>query len=334
MGLRNPFRFAVNRRNDDVYLGDYSPDAHDGQPGSRPRRTGAVDGHPPGRQLRLAVLRDARPAIRRLGLRDRRRPVRRSTAPAGQRLARTTPGCGSCRRSIQPDVWYTYGRVRAVPGAGHRRHRPDGRTGVRLRRRTTAPRSGGRRTTTACRCSTSGPATTSRSSASTGRTATGSTRSGTSRSSVVVDNPMDMEFGPDGALYVLEYGDGFFSENPDAQLSRIDFVRGNHTPVPKVAATPTGGQAPLTVAFSSAGTTDADGDTLAYAWDFDADGTVDSTAAEPDAHLHGRTASTTPRCRSPTAPGARRRRTCGSSSATSSPWSGYVDHRPGDVPVR
>ena len=35
---------------------------------------------------------------------------------------------------------------------------------------------------------------------------------------------MDMEFGPDGALYVLEYGDGYFAENPDAQLSRIDFV--------------------------------------------------------------------------------------------------------------
>ena len=54
----------------------------------------------------------------------------------------------------------------------------------------------------------------------------------------MVDNPMDMEFGPDGALYVLNYGDGFFSENPDADLSRIDFVRGNHTPVVKVAATP------------------------------------------------------------------------------------------------
>ena len=37
----------------------------------------------------------------------------------------------------------------------------------------------------------------------------------------------------------------------------------------------------LTVAFSSAGTNDADGDRLAYAWDFDADGTVDSTAANP-----------------------------------------------------
>jgi cytochrome c len=39
-----------------------------------------------------------------------------------------------------------------------------------------------------------------------------------------VDNPVDMEFGPDGALYVLEYGDGYYSENPDAQLSRIEWV--------------------------------------------------------------------------------------------------------------
>ena len=49
-----------------------------------------------------------------------------------------------------------------------------------------------------------------------------------------VDNPIDMEYGPDGALYVLEYGDGYFAENPDAQLAKINFVRGNHTPVPKV----------------------------------------------------------------------------------------------------
>ena len=54
--------------------------------------------------------------------------------------------------------------------------------------------------------------------------------------SLVFDNPMDMEFGPDGALYVLEYGDGFFAENPDAQLSRFDFVRGNRTPIPEISA--------------------------------------------------------------------------------------------------
>ncbi|NMO57672.1 PKD domain-containing protein [Actinoplanes sp. TBRC 11911] len=93
---------------------------------------------------------------------------------------------------------------------------------------------------------------------------------------IVFDNPMDLEFGPDGALYVLEYGDGFFAENPDAQLARIDYVRGNRTPIPHAAATPTSGQAPLTVAFSSAGTTDPDGDALKYEWDFNADGRVDS----------------------------------------------------------
>ena len=74
---------------------------------------------------------------------------------------------------------------------------------------------------------------------------------------------MDMEFGPDGALYVLEYGDGYFAENPDAQLSRIDFVGegGNRSPVPAIEAEPTAGKAPLTVDFSSDGTTDPDGDT-------------------------------------------------------------------------
>ena len=93
---------------------------------------------------------------------------------------------------------------------------------------------------------------------------------------IVFDNPMDMEFGPDGALYVLEYGDGYFAENPEAQLARIDYVRGNRTPIPRVTATPTSGQAPLTVSFSSAGTVDPDGDTLRYEWDFNADGRVDS----------------------------------------------------------
>ncbi len=32
--------------------------------------------------------------------------------------------------------------------------------------------------------------------------------------------------GPDGKLYVLEYGKGWFSKNPDAALSRIDYNSG------------------------------------------------------------------------------------------------------------
>ncbi len=100
---------------------------------------------------------------------------------------------------------------------------------------------------------------------------------------IVTDNPMDMEFGPNGALYVLEYGDGYFAENPDAQLSRIDYIgaKGNHSPVPVVTADPSAGKAPLRVKFSSAGTADADGDQLKYQWDFDGDGRFDSTKKNP-----------------------------------------------------
>ena len=100
---------------------------------------------------------------------------------------------------------------------------------------------------------------------------------------VVLDNPMDMEFGPENALYTLEYGTGYFAELPAAQLARIDYVRrGQYTPVVRATATPaTGTTAPLTVQFSSAGTTDRNGDRLSYAWDFQSDGTVDSRVANP-----------------------------------------------------
>jgi glucose/arabinose dehydrogenase len=35
--------------------------------------------------------------------------------------------------------------------------------------------------------------------------------------------PVDMELGPDGKLYILEYGLGWYSKNKDAGLSRIDY---------------------------------------------------------------------------------------------------------------
>ena len=47
--------------------------------------------------------------------------------------------------------------------------------------------------------------------------------------------------------YVLEYGTGYFAELPEAQLSRIDYTRGNRTPEPKAAADVTNGTSPLTV---------------------------------------------------------------------------------------
>ena len=63
-------------------------------------------------------------------------------------------------------------------------------------------------------------------------------------------------------------------------LYRIDYIQGGRSPIAKATGTPTSGNAPLTVQFSSAGTADPDpGNTLSYQWTF-GDGTT-STAANP-----------------------------------------------------
>ncbi|MFD7709396.1 PQQ-dependent sugar dehydrogenase [Streptomyces sp. NPDC059786] len=90
---------------------------------------------------------------------------------------------------------------------------------------------------------------------------------------------MDMAFGPDGALYVLDYGTAWFGGDEYSGLYRIENATDGHSPVAQAAADRTSGQAPLRVHFSSAGTTDADGDALTYSWDF-GDGAT-ATAANP-----------------------------------------------------
>lgn len=78
--------------------------------------------------------------------------------------------------------------------------------------------------------------------------------------------PMDMQFGPDGSLYVLEYGKGWFKANDDAKLVRIDFNGGNRTPIAKANADRTAGALPLTVVLSGSASRDYDDDELRYEW--------------------------------------------------------------------
>lgn len=79
-------------------------------------------------------------------------------------------------------------------------------------------------------------------------------------------NPMDMEFGPEGDLYVLEYGTGWFVPNDDARLVRIEYNGGNRKPQIRLAADKTRGAVPLTVTFDTKGTQDFDRDPLTYEW--------------------------------------------------------------------
>jgi cytochrome c len=79
-------------------------------------------------------------------------------------------------------------------------------------------------------------------------------------------NPMDMEFAANGDLYMLEYGSGWFSANDDARLIRIEYNGGNRKPLIALNADKMGGSVPFTASLSATGTTDADGDALAYSW--------------------------------------------------------------------
>ncbi|MET9800906.1 PQQ-dependent sugar dehydrogenase [Streptomyces sp. NPDC006368] len=90
---------------------------------------------------------------------------------------------------------------------------------------------------------------------------------------------MDMAFGPDGALYVLDYGTGYFNGDANSALYRIEHVTNGRAPIAQAKADRTSGRAPLTVAFSSSGSSDPDGDALSHAWRF-GDGST-STAANP-----------------------------------------------------
>jgi cytochrome c551/c552 len=56
--------------------------------------------------------------------------------------------------------------------------------------------------------------------------------------STKLSSPIDMEVGPDGKIYLLEYGSGWFAKNPDAALSRIDYNAGELQKAPAPPSPP------------------------------------------------------------------------------------------------
>ncbi|MDX2303065.1 MAG: PQQ-dependent sugar dehydrogenase [Microscillaceae bacterium] len=81
-----------------------------------------------------------------------------------------------------------------------------------------------------------------------------------------LDHPIDMEFGHNGDLYILEYGQGWFLANPESKLVRIEYNSGNRKPWVSAKSDKLAGALPLTVQLSSEGTQDFDKDSLRFEW--------------------------------------------------------------------
>lgn len=93
---------------------------------------------------------------------------------------------------------------------------------------------------------------------------------------IELSNLIDMEMSPDGRVYLLEYGSGWFSANPDSGLSYIEYNGGNRAPVIDNFIVDTdSGSLPLTVT-ATVEAHDREGDNMSYVWDL-GDGTTQET---------------------------------------------------------
>lgn len=89
--------------------------------------------------------------------------------------------------------------------------------------------------------------------------------------------PIDLEFGPDGALYVLDYGSNWYAHNPDARLTRISYQYGNRPPRARITAGSVVGAVPLRIDCSARLSSDPDGDQLRYEWSLAGKGVLSTT---------------------------------------------------------
>jgi cytochrome c len=281
MGLRNPFRIEFNRETQELYIADYSPDANAPNPLRGPAGQGkwsvvteaANFGWPYCATAELPY-RDYDFATGQSG------PAFDCANPVNQSPNNT--GATNLPPVTQPDVWYSYAASAEFPELETGGIGPMAGPAYQYDAKVAKGKN-----------SSAWPAyydnvplfyEWTRDYIKAFFTEGGDvTRIENVVRSFQLVHPIDMEFGPNGSLYVLNYGNGFFGKNlPGAELVRIDYLgpTGNRTPTVTVAADDVEGSAPLTVQFTST-VSDPEGRRLKYAWDFDADGDVDSREPNP-----------------------------------------------------
>ena len=84
--------------------------------------------------------------------------------------------------------------------------------------------------------------------------------------------PVELKLGPDGNLHFVDFITG--------AVRKLVYSPNNKAPTARIFASPTSGPGPnMVVNFSALDSSDPDGNSLSYRWDFDGDGVIDSTNA-------------------------------------------------------
>jgi len=100
----------------------------------------------------------------------------------------------------------------------------------------------------------------------------------------IIRRPVDATFGPDGCLYLLDYGETW-GANADSALLKISYLRGNLQPIAKLSLSQSAGKAPLRTRLSAAGSRDLDGGTLSFSWKLQPSGRILGTGEQLEVSL-------------------------------------------------
>ncbi|MEN8798178.1 MAG: PQQ-dependent sugar dehydrogenase, partial [Flavobacteriaceae bacterium] len=99
-------------------------------------------------------------------------------------------------------------------------------------------------------------------------------------SEIELNNLIDMELGPDGRLYLLEYGSGWYTQNPDSGLSYVEYNGGNRPPIiDDFVVDVDSGPLPLEVVLKVRAR-DLEKDSLSYIWDLGDGNTMETVTPE------------------------------------------------------
>lgn len=97
-----------------------------------------------------------------------------------------------------------------------------------------------------------------------------------------ISKPIDFKIARDGSIYLLEYGNDYFLNNPDARLIRLSYSARNRPPVARLKVDETAGGIPFSPRLSAEGSSDPDPrDSLSYRWYLDGELQAETVTFSP-----------------------------------------------------